>query len=96
MTAIIDNASEDKVVFMVFQKPPPGLSPIVIISALLQSNNECMSVTADIMNDTDFVTKQVQSTSFISFAVDGVSLETKDVMKTIQHFLCGRCISPEW
>jgi hypothetical protein len=35
----IDKASEVKVAFMVFQKPPPGVSPIVIISAWPQSNN---------------------------------------------------------
>jgi hypothetical protein len=38
---VIDIASEVKVTFVVFQKPPPGVSPIVIISAWLQSNNEC-------------------------------------------------------
>jgi hypothetical protein len=76
---------------MVFQKPPPGVSPIVIISARPQSNNQCSSFTADIMNAADFVTRQVQLTSFVNFAVDGVSLETKDVIRTICNFLCGRC-----
>ncbi len=51
----IDKASEEKIAFMVFQKPPPGVSPIVIISALSQSNNECSSFTADIMNAADFL-----------------------------------------
>jgi hypothetical protein len=88
---VIDIASEVKVAFMVFQKPPPGVSPIVIISAWPQSNNECSSFTADIMNAADFVTRQFPSTSFVNFAVDGVSLETKDVMTTICNFLGGRC-----
>jgi hypothetical protein len=43
------------------------------------------------MNAADFVTRQVQSTSFVNFAVDSVSLETKDVMRTICNFLCGWC-----
>jgi hypothetical protein len=42
-TIKIDKASEVKVAFMVFQKPPPGESPIVIISARPLSNNECSS-----------------------------------------------------
>jgi hypothetical protein len=91
MTTNIDKASEVKVALMVFQKPAPGVSPIVIISAWPQSDNECSSFTADIMNAADFVTKQIQSTSFINFAVDGMSLETKDVMRTICNFLCGHC-----
>ncbi len=90
-TIKIDKASEVKVAFMVFQKPPPGVSPIVIISAQPQSNNECSSFTADIMNAADLMTKQVKTTSFVNFAVDGVSLETKDVMTTICNFLGGRC-----
>ncbi len=90
-TIKIDKASEVKVAFMVFQKPPPGVSPIVIIFAWPQSNNECTSFTADIMNAADLGTKQVKSTSFVNFAVDGVSLETKDVMTTICNFLSGRC-----
>jgi hypothetical protein len=90
-TIKIDKASEVKVAFMVFQKPPPGVSPIVIISARPQSNNECSSFTTDIMNAADLVTKQHMSTSFINFAVDGVSLETKDVMTAICNFLSGRC-----
>ncbi len=43
------------------------------------------------MNAADCVTTQVQSTSFVNFAVDGMSLETKDIMRTICNFLCGRC-----
>ncbi len=43
------------------------------------------------MNAVDFVTKQVQSTSFINFAVDDMSLETKDVMRTVCKLLCGHC-----
>ncbi len=90
-TIKIDKASEVKVAFMVFQKPPPGVSPIVIIYARPQSKNECSSFTADIMNAADLVTKQVNSILFVNFAVDGVSLETKDVMTTICNFLSGRC-----
>ena len=88
---VIDKASQVKAVFMVFQKPPPGVSPIVIISARPQSNNACSSFTVDLMNAADFVTRQIQSTSFVNFAVDGVSLETKDVMTTKCNFLCGWC-----
>jgi hypothetical protein len=79
MTTIIDKASEVKLAFMVFQKPPPGVSHTVIISAQLQSNNECLSFTADIMNAADFVTKQFhfQSTSFTNFAVDWCELGDK-------------------
>ncbi len=90
-TIKIDQASEVKVAFMFFQKPPPVVPPIVIISAWPQLNNECSSFTADIMNAADLVTKQVKSTSFVNFSVDGVSLETKDVMTTICNFLSGHC-----
>ncbi len=76
---------------MIFQKPLPGVSPIVIISARPQFNNECSSFTADIMNAADLVTKQVKSTSFVNFAVDGVSLETQNGMTTVCNFLSGRC-----
>ncbi len=38
------------------------------------------------------MTNQVKSTSFVNlFAVDGVSLETKDGMTTICNFLSGHC-----
>ncbi len=50
-----------------------------------------MPTTTMTMNAADLVTKQVQSTSFVNFAVDGVSLETKDVMTTICNFLSGCC-----
>ena len=66
---VVDIASEVKVAFMVFQKPPPGVSPIVIISARPQSNNECSSFTADIMNAADFVTRQFPSTSMVEDVV---------------------------
>ncbi len=79
-TIKIDKVSEVKVAFMVFQKPPPGVSPIATISARPQSNNERSSFTADIMNAADLVTKQVKSTSFVNFAVYGVSLETKRML----------------
>ena len=88
---VIDKAGEVKVAFMMIQKPPPGVSHIVIISAHPQSNNACLSFTADIMNAADFVTRQVQSLSYVNFAVDGVGLETKDVMTPICNFLCGWC-----
>jgi hypothetical protein len=71
---------------MVFQKPPPGVFPIVIISARQQSNNECLSFTADIMNATDFVPKQVQSTSFINFAMDGMSLIAMEVASSTERW----------
>jgi hypothetical protein len=44
MMTNIDKASEIKVASMVFQKTPPGVSPIVITSAWPQSNNECSSL----------------------------------------------------
>jgi hypothetical protein len=62
---------------MVFQKPPPGVSPIVIISAQPQSNNECSNFTADIMNAADLVTKQVKSTSFVNFCCGWCELRDK-------------------
>jgi hypothetical protein len=73
---------------VVFQKSTPGASHIVIISisAQPQSNNECSSFTVHIMNVTDLVTKQVQSTFFVS-----VTLEAKDDMRTIRNLLCGCC-----
>ncbi len=43
------------------------------------------------MNAADLVTKQVKPTSFVNFAVDGVVLETKNVMTTICNFLSGGC-----
>jgi hypothetical protein len=95
-TIKIDKASEVKVAFMFFQKPPPGVSPIVIISAQPQSNNECSSFTSDIMNADDLVTKQVKSTSFVNFSVDGMSLETKDVMTAICNFLSGVTSLEPW
>ena len=87
----IEKASEVKVLFMVFQQGVSKISPVEIISARPQGNNETSAFTQAALAAGVQVTKTIPNTSFLLFAVDGVSVETVDVMNSICMFLCGSC-----
>ena len=84
----VEIASEVKVGIMVFANPPIGTSPFEIIAARPQTNNATSNFTRDLVD----ASKRVASkylTSFLNFAVDGVSLEQSDVMTAICRFLAA-------
>ena len=85
----VDKASEVKVAFMVFQGVRKGQSTTEIISARPQSNNESSDFTRDIVSAATSLVTTTPNTSFLSFAVDGVAVETDDVRTTICEFLNG-------
>ncbi len=85
-------ADELKVVVQSFQGCPPGVSPVEIVGARPQTSNETSSFTneaieAAIEAATEFTFSQ---TFFTNFAVDSVSAESYDVMKSICQFLDGK------
>ncbi len=85
----VSKASEIKVAMMTFQQTPRGVSPVEIVAARPQSTNEASSFTGDVCSSANVIAKKVGSGSFINFAVDGVGLESNDVMTSLCRFLAG-------
>lgn len=73
------NADEVKACIMVLQKSPEGSSPVVLVSALPQSNNESNQFIVDMESCAAKAMEKagISSLSFTGFAVDGVSVESK-------------------
>ena len=90
----LEKAHEVKVAFMVFQQVKDGMSPVEIIGACPQSNNESSAFTEDILGAAktaviDAVESGGGQVALLNFAVDGVSCEREDVMSSISKFLDG-------
>ena len=83
-------ASYIKVVFMAFQYTPPGIPPVEIISARTQSSNECSNLKSDAIEAVKVDIISIPQHSFLNFAVDGVSVESIDVMYGICQLLNGK------
>ena len=79
---------------MVFQIVPDGQSLVEITAACPQSNNKSSEFTNDVLGAAKAAVNEVavdieDPVSLLSFAVDGVSYETTDVMQAIALFLDG-------
>ena len=83
----IDLASEVKIAVISFQNLPRTTSPIAIIAARPQGNNETSSFTRDVCEAATLVTNDLEMVRFTSFATDGVSVETHDIMLALCEFL---------
>lgn len=82
-------ATEVKVAFIVFQQVPSGLPPVEIIALRPQSNNESSDFTNVVVQAAATIAEETPNGSLLSFAVDGVSVESKDVMTANCKFLDG-------
>jgi hypothetical protein len=87
-------AVEIKVIFVVFQNCPQGVSPVEIIGARQLTSNETSSLTSDAIDaavEVAALSSTLQSKVFFTnFAVDGVSAESSDVMEAVSKFLDGK------
>ena len=84
-------AQEVKVATMCIQNPKKGVTPMAIIAARPQGVNEVSKFTEDMCKAAELVVSEYADCQFTNFAVDGVSVETKDVMHTQFKFLDGKC-----
>ena len=77
---------------MTFQNTPPGISPSEIVAARPQSNNESNEFIVDMERSTALAlhTTGASTTSFVNFAVDGVSCESRHVWTAECNFLSGK------
>ena len=82
-------ATEVKVAFVVFQQVRSGLPPVEIIASRQQSNNESSDFTNVVVHAAATISEETPNRSLLSFAVDGVSVESKDVMTANCKFLDG-------
>ena len=85
----IPMATEVKVCVMTFQSCLPGIPHTEVVAAMPQSNNESNDFIVD-MESASAKAMQltgVHPTSFINYAVDGVSCESRHVWTTICDFL---------
>ena len=75
----IPNAGEVKACIMTFQQSPKGVSPVVVVSVLPQSNNESNQFIVDMESCAARAMEKasINSLSLTGFAVDGVSVESK-------------------
>ena len=80
-------ASDIKAVFMDFQYTPPGIPSVEIISACPQSSNEWSNFTSDTIEAVQVTISSIPQHSFLNLAVDGVSVESIDVMYAICQLL---------
>ena len=89
----IPEASEEKFALIVFQEGPPGMPKMEVIAARPQSNNESNDFVTSVENTVSAAMEATNThpTSFVNFAVDGVSCESKHVQYRICCFLSGKC-----
>ena len=75
---------------MDFQHMPPGIPPVEIISARPNFNNECSDFSTDSVEAVQVDISKMPQHSFMNFSVDGVYVETVDVMCAICQLLYGK------
>ena len=69
------------------QNQRKGASPMAVIAARPQGVNAVSTFIEDVCEATLLVVKELSDCQFTNFAVDGVSLETNDVMLIQFQFL---------
>jgi len=89
MNKPIELASEVKVTTIYFQNQAKSISPMAIISAHPQGIYEVSTFTDDVCKAASKIKEEFMHASFTNFAIDGVSVETRDIMLTIFQFLDG-------
>ena len=85
----IELASEIKIAVVSFQNLPKGTSPMAIIAARPQGNNETSSFACDACEVARLVERDLRFARFTNFAADGVSVEMYDMLQTSCEFLDG-------
>ena len=86
----IECALEIKIAVVSFQNVPKKISPMAIIAARPQGNNETSSFTKDVCEAASLVVKDLVNVRFTNFATDGVSVETSDILQTLCEFIDGK------
>ena len=86
----IELASEIKIAVISFQNIPKHISPMAIVAARPQGNNETSSFTKDVCEAASLVVKDLDNVRFTNFTTDGVSVETYDILQTLCQFLDGK------
>ena len=87
---IIDLAKEIKIAVVSFQNVPKQVSPMAIVAARPQGNNETSTFTSDVCEAARLIDKDLEEVRFTNFAVDGLSVETHDVLETLCKFIDGK------
>ena len=79
---------------MTFQLTLPELPPTVVVGARPQSNNESNDFILDMESASTqaMASTGVHPSSFLNYAVDGVSCESRHVWKSICDFLSCKVI----
>eukprot|EP00957_Ditylum_brightwellii_P090950 6925878-Ditylum_brightwellii.AAC.1 len=88
-TLKLQKTTEVKVVILSFHSVDPDFSPYVIVAAHPQSNNQKSDFTKDMETAMSTVATRSPSVTFTNFEVDGVTLESDDVWRSICDFLFG-------
>ena len=86
----IELASEIKIAVVAFQNLPRNISPMAIVAARPQGNNETSTFTQDVCEAASMLSKDLEDARFTNFATDGVSVETHDVLQTLCLCLDGK------
>ena len=81
-------ATEVKMTVMSFQGTPPGVSPFEVVAVRPQSNNESNDFIKEMESLAVAASKSGRG-RFANYTVDGVSCESRHVMRTICEFLSG-------
>ena len=71
-------------------KLPTGIPPVEIVFARPQYTNECYEFTTYAVGSVQVTISNMPHQPFMNFAVDGVSVETVDVMCAICQLLDGK------
>ena len=89
----ITEALEEKAALMIFQDGPPGAPKFELIALCPQSNNEANEFVTAVEDAVTaaMVATDTHALSFVTFAVDGVSCESKHVQFRICCFLSDKC-----
>ena len=82
----ISCASEVKMTIMSFQGTPPGRSPFEVVAVHPQSNNESNDFIIE-MEKSAVKASSAGTARFANISVDGVSCESRHVMRMIVEFL---------
>ena len=77
---------EVKMTIMSFQGTPPGISPFEVVAVRPQSNNESNDFIIE-MEKSAVIASRAGTARFANISVDGVSCESRHVMRMIVEFL---------
>ena len=90
MKEVIELTSEVKIGVVSFKNQPKGTSPMAIIASRPQGMNETSSFANDMCKGARLLIRDIECVRFTNFAIDGVSVETHDVLLALCKFLNGK------